>query len=122
MKRFAALVMIVMLFGAALMLMRKPARVVAATETEPAATLTIVPVVAAPPTATPPFPAVIPVYCTVTGDLHLRTQPNTDAAVITWLKAGDVVTRMYNSWDGWVAVSTADGMSGYAHGNWLTCR
>jgi len=59
-------------------------------------------------------------HCQATGDLHLRTAPDDQAEVIGWLRAGERVTWIEDSGD-WRAVITQDGVSGYAHGNWLVC-
>lgn len=56
--------------------------------------------------------------CQATGDLHVRSGPGIDNAVIGWLRAGDAVL-VFGTGD-WRVVEH-DGLRGYAHGKWLLC-
>jgi hypothetical protein len=74
---------------------------------------------AATPTPTPaPAPTDKP-QATVTADaLHLRSKPNYKAALVWYLKRGDIVTVTGPCMDGWVPVDFGD-VAGFVNADFL---
>ena len=72
--------------------------------------------------ATSPHPTIQPArVCVATGDLNVRLQPGPDAIAIAWLRTGESATDLYTV-GVWHALRLANGLDGYAHGNWLHCE
>jgi hypothetical protein len=75
---------------------------------------------ASTPTTTPmPTDSQQTQQATVTADaLHLRAKPNYKAALVWYLKRGDIVTVTGPCMDGWVPVAFGD-MSGFVNADFL---
>jgi uncharacterized protein YgiM (DUF1202 family) len=60
------------------------------------------------------------ISCTVTGELHVRTNPAWDASVQGYLRTGDIVTASIKKSGEWRQVQSGV-LHGWAHGDWLKC-